>query len=196
VKKELIVDRQGNLYGFEILTQEGREGNDKGAISRIIKEIAPYFQRGAKMFVNLPPSALFSEEIARLLSELKTYADLVVEVIETEKFDPLSLPDLGIPYALDDYGTGYASLCILLRALESRLFHYIKIDREAFAVLLKDKEGKKFLSSLCTTIKNAGKRVIFEKVETEEEFLQLAFLSPEDTLFQGFYVEKTFGRAL
>lgn len=196
MKKELIVDRWGNLYGFEILTQEGKEGNDKEAITRIIKEIAPYFRKGAKMFVNLPPSALFVEEIVELLHKLKSYADVVIEIIETERFDPLSLPDIGIPYALDDCGTGYASLCVLLKALESKAFKYVKIDRTIFTRLIRKREGRKFLLALCTVIRESGKRVIFEKVESKEEFYQLVFLSPEESLFQGFYIERTFRKVL
>jgi len=191
IKKEPIVDRNFSLYGFEILTELGKNGDDKGSLKAILNEIVPLF-RGwdTKVFVNLPFSSLKDKEIQALIKSLSRKLDLVVEVLETEPFDPLKVPDLGVFYALDDYGTGWASLKVLLGALSNPLFKYIKLDRVIFLGFLKTKGGRKLLADFIDFISLQGRIIIFEKVETEEEFCELLYISPENALFQGYFVEK------
>ena len=187
VKKEPIIDRYWRIHGFEVLTVKGKKGDDRGALDLILTKACCGKQ---KLFINLPPEALFSREIKEMLFKIGSIVPLVVEILEVEPYNPLTLPLLPFPYALDDWGTGYSNLLTLLRVLRLKQFKYIKIDREIFVPLLRERKGRTFLTSLLDFITENGKIPIFEKVETEEEFLELLYLSPEEVLFQGFYVEK------
>ena len=187
VKKEPIIDRYWRIHGFEVLTVRGKKGDDRGALGLILSKACCGKQ---KLFINLPPGALFCREIKEMLYRIGSIVPLVVEILEVEPYNPLTLPFLPFPYALDDWGTGYSNLSTLLRVLKLKQFRYIKIDREVFVPLLKEKKGRAFLVSLLDLMIENGKIPVFEKVETEEEFLELLYLSPEDVLFQGFYVER------
>lgn len=189
VRKEPIVDRDFNIHGFEVLTWHGKFGNDRKALSVIFSQAE---KESVRLFINLPPSVLLfqSREIHSLLLELNSIVPIVVEILEVEPYDPKAFPRFPFPYAVDDWGTGFSNLSVLLEILELPNFAYVKIDRTVFVPLLREKVGRKFLTCLSELITEKGKTVVFEKVESEREFMELCYLSPEPTLFQGFYISR------
>ena len=188
VKKEPIVRKDFTVYGYELLTWQGKFGNNRKAVSLIYSEVEK--EKNVRLFINFPPTFVMfmPPDVKQLLLELNKTAPVVIEIIEVEPYTPDALPVLPFPYSLDDWGTGYSNLEVLIKILKLPNFRYVKIDRKIFAPLLKTKEGRKFLSSLTEFLHAGGKVTIFEKVENRKEFEELSYLSPENTLFQGFYV--------
>ncbi len=187
-REEPIVRRDFTVYGYEILTWQGKLGNNRGAVSLICSKVRK--QRNVRLFINFPPTFVMfmPPDVKQLLLELNKIVPVVIEIIEVEPYTPDALPVLPFPYSVDDWGTGYSNLELLIRILKLPNFRYVKIDRKIFAPLLKTKEGRRFLSSLTELLHAEGKVPIFEKVENRKEFEELCYLSPENALFQGFYV--------
>ena len=94
------------------------------------------------------------------------------------------LSSLGFTIELDDFGTGYSSLAYLRRLPVS----VVKMDR-MFLFRIESEEGAAALARAAVDMVRAlGKRVIFEGVETIEQFDLLH--SWECDAIQGFYFAK------
>lgn len=92
-----------------------------------------------------------------------------------------SCTDCGIRIALDDFGSGYSSLRVLL--------HYpsgiIKLDRSLLLEMTESADKMNFISSIVYACHSFGKQVCIEGVETKEQNA-LAQASKCDVI-QGFY---------
>jgi EAL domain-containing protein (putative c-di-GMP-specific phosphodiesterase class I) len=106
----------------------------------------------------LPPGSLGVEVTER---QLARRLDDVVS-------DLSGLRALGVPLAVDDFGTGYASLDYLRRFV----FDEIKIDR-SFVAGLPDRINVAIISSMITLGDSLGLSVVAEGVETAEQHNQL-----------------------
>lgn len=90
----------------------------------------------------------------------ETVASLAPQVENTMK----NLKNIGIEFALDDFGSGYANLDAVLKLP----FNVIKIDRE-LVILIQDKRYKIMLEGLIDIIHNLSLDIIVEGIETEEQ---------------------------
>ena len=79
------------------------------------------------------------------------------------------LKSLGVRIAMDDFGTGYASLS----SLQSFPFDKIKIDRSFIAVLGPSEQSRAVVRAVVGLGKTLGIPVIAEGVETETQLLIL-----------------------
>ena len=70
---------------------------------------------------------------------------------------------LGIRIALDDFGSGYSSLWVLLQYPSS----IIKLDRSLLLEMMDSADKKNFISSIVFACHRFGKLVCMEGVETE-----------------------------
>lgn len=183
IARQPILDRKGDLFGYEILYRDSSGSNQFGAIDGDIASsntiITAIFSigldkltAGKKAFINFTRS-LLNKEIATLLP-----CDIVVpEVLENIDPDPeiiaacKSLKKAGYTIALDDFlfDEGYEELI--------QIADIIKID---------------FLSTDYTYWKNIvinhkrpGLRFLAEKIENVEMYQQAVELGY--TLFQGYY---------
>ncbi len=95
-----------------------------------------------------------------------------------------NIEKLNMKMALDDYGTGYSSLEILLKYPVD----IVKIDRSIMKKMAESEDNKKFIIALVYSCHKFGKLVCIEGVETEEE-LQMAKETNCDFI-QGFYFYK------
>jgi EAL domain-containing protein (putative c-di-GMP-specific phosphodiesterase class I) len=148
---------------------------------------------GLRMAVNVSPRQLedpaFPEQVTRVLAETGLPADaLVIEVTETSVADdPASvarrlgvLDGLGVQLAVDDFGTGYASL----QQLRECPFHVLKLDRGFVAGLTSDKHDEAIIAATTALAHRLGLTVVAEGIETADQLHLLRELNCE--LGQGF----------
>ncbi len=93
----------------------------------------------------------------------------------------LELQKMGLYVALDDFGSGYSSLRMLLRYPSS----IIKLDRSLIAEVMESKENLNFIRSIVFACHQFGKTVCIEGVETEEQ--NELILDTGCDMIQGYY---------
>lgn len=136
-----------------------------------------------RMAVNLFPAQVHSGHLQALVMDALAASGLPPEALELEitentllKPDAAlveslgSLRQAGVGIALDDYGTGYASLSLLKRLPVSRL----KIDRSFVSSLPGDAEDAAVVQAVLFLGRQFGLSVVAEGIETpkQEAFLQ------------------------
>ena len=132
--------------------------------------------------VNVSPAQLrraeFAQGFARILKESGTPGSrLMVEITESvalrsdavEMRNIEALRALGVAIAIDDFGSGHASL----EYLKKFPFDIIKIDRGYVANLATSRVDAVLVTAICEVGRSLGLRIVAEGVETEE---QLALL--------------------
>ena len=72
---------------------------------------------------------------------------------------------MGIRMALDDFGSGYSSLRMLLQYPSA----IIKLDRSLLGEMIESEKKSDFISSIVYACHRFGKKVCMEGVETEEQ---------------------------
>lgn len=95
------------------------------------------------------------------------------------------MKEAGIKVSIDDFGTGYSSLSML----GSVKCDIVKIDKSFVDKIFSDDEdGAKMVKNVIHMIKDLGREVICEGVETKE---QVEFLSNTDCdIIQGYFFDK------
>ncbi len=92
--------------------------------------------------------------------------------------------DMGMQVALDDFGSGYSSLTLLLRYPAD----IVKLDRALLAETTHSEDKSKFISAIVYDCHQFGKRVCMEGVETDEELSIIR--QARCDLVQGFHFYK------
>ena len=132
-----------------------------------------------RVFVNFTPDSIFDaahclNSAVRLVDELGLSREQVVfEVTETERVPDLDhlkrivayYREKGFGVALDDVGSGYASLQVLLETEPD----YAKIDMALVRDVHRDGRKAVLTEKLLETVHALGARTVFEGVETAEE---------------------------
>ncbi|HVL99448.1 MAG TPA: EAL domain-containing protein [Egibacteraceae bacterium] len=131
---------------------------------------APQRVAGVLEATGLPPGALTLE-----VTESGVVADARTA---TERLEALSA--LGVRIAVDDFGTGYASLLQLRRFP----FHSLKIDRGFIAGMTSDAEDAAIVAASVGLAHTLGLESVAEGVETPEQLAQLCGLGCQ--LAQGY----------
>jgi EAL domain-containing protein (putative c-di-GMP-specific phosphodiesterase class I) len=137
--------------------------------------------------VNLGPDALLSREVAEVLAG-QDLAGVVVEITETapeEDYARLEhaldrLRDAGANVAVDDTGSGYASLRHVLRLRPS----FVKLDRELVSDIDRDPAKLALVEAMGSLASQMDAWVVAEGVERTQEREALAALGVP--LAQGF----------
>jgi EAL domain-containing protein (putative c-di-GMP-specific phosphodiesterase class I) len=91
------------------------------------------------------------------------------------------LKELGVGFAIDDYGTGYSCL----RYLKLMPVEYLKIDRSFVAGLSKDAGDEAIVGGTIDLAHALNLKVVAEGVETADQLQRLKELKCD--LVQGFY---------
>ena len=91
---------------------------------------------------------------------------------------------LGIRIALDDFGSGYSSLRMLLQYPTN----IIKLDRSLLGEMVESADKMNFISSIVYACHRFGKMVCMEGVETAEENTLIRESGCD--LIQGYYYHK------
>ena len=131
------------------------------------------------MWVNISCDQLGRQHLTRVVDRLLTTTGLAperlgIEVTERQLArraddvagDLTALRDLGVALAVDDFGTGYASLDYLRRFS----FDEIKIDRSFVSGLDRDRTDTAVTSSIIALGRSLGLTVVAEGVETQAQY--------------------------
>ena len=166
-------------------------------LEQALRQQADWRRRGIDLTVavNLAAADLldvrFPEEVAALLERIGTpRGALQLEITEnTVMVDPervlatlARLGDLGVTFALDDYGTGHSSLTYLKRLPVREL----KIDRSFVTDLAAAHDNAVIVRSTIGLARSLGMRVVAEGVESAEDWQQLSEFGCD--VAQGFYL--------
>lgn len=134
-----------------------------------------------KLFINFIPTAIYDpahclQTTLKIAKELKfDPQNIVFEVVETEKITDVAHLKKIIEYykingfltALDDVGSGYSSLNLMI-SLKPDI---IKIDRDIIDRIDQDKIKQSVFKALVNAAKDASIKVLAEGIEREEEYL-------------------------
>jgi EAL domain-containing protein (putative c-di-GMP-specific phosphodiesterase class I) len=116
-----------------------------------------------------PPGALCLEVVESLLAN----AEAGLALADVRK--------LGLHLAIDDFGVGFSSLSYLRRLPVDT----VKLDRSFLEDIEGDPGGANFIAAVVALAHAAGKKVVFEGIETDAQF-DIAIRSNVD-LVQGFF---------
>ena len=129
--------------------------------------------------VNLSPVQCYHEELARkFLRELGKYdldpSSVNLEITETAELETRKVKILqrnldnmnerGVTFSIDDFGSGFAAIDYLLRLPVT----IVKIDKSILWQAMKDSKAMKVLTGTMRMLKEIGKHIVVEGVETEE----------------------------
>ena len=129
--------------------------------------------------VNLSPVQCYHEELARkFLTELGKHdldpSSVNLEITETAELETRKVKILqrnldnmneqGVTFSIDDFGSGFAAIDYLLRLPVT----IVKIDKSILWQAMKDSKAMKVLTGTMRMLKEIGKHIVVEGVETEE----------------------------
>lgn len=147
-----------------------------------------------RVAVNLSPARLADP---RLIHEIKTSGiapeRLIFELLESVYLERLGDPvqrtireleDLGITIAVDDFGTGHASV----QGLQKIRPAILKIDHQFILPAVEDDKAKALVSSIIGIGKSLEMRIVAEGVETEEHARLMIKMGCD--FLQGFHFGK------
>ena len=144
------------------------------------------FPSGAKLFLNIRPTTIYdpnfrSEALRRTLDSCGLApTDLVFEISEQESIANFDIfreirdyyGNLGFQIALDDVGSGYASLESVIELSPE----FVKVDRAFVAGIDEDLNRQEMLRALHAVSEKIGARIVGEGLDTLEELETLARL--------------------
>ena len=139
-------------------------------------------QLSTSSFLSTVVEALASSglEPNRLILELTE--SIVLEMDEDLERLIKSLNDLGVAFALDDFGRGYSSL----NYIEKMNFSMIKIDRDFVqAAAAGSRKSQAIVTAIVSLAKSLGIEVTAEGIEADEQAIAMHELGC--SCFQGFY---------
>jgi EAL domain-containing protein (putative c-di-GMP-specific phosphodiesterase class I) len=144
------------------------------------------FPSGAKLFLNIRPTTIYdpnfrSEALRRTLDGCGlTPNDLVLEISEQESISNFDIfreirdyyGNLGFQIAMDDVGSGYASLESVIELSPE----YVKVDRAFVTGIDQDLNRQEMLRALHSVSEKIGARIVGEGLDTLEELETLGSL--------------------
>lgn len=132
----------------------------------------------------------FAERLAALLQEYPQISPqyLELEITETAAINDIvyvadtirECKQLGVSFAIDDFGVGYSSLTYLRRLPVNT----IKIDRSFIRDMLHDNDDLAVIAGIISLSRDFNRTVVAEGVETEQQGLELIKMGC--TLAQGY----------
>jgi len=163
-------------------------------------EQARALPRGKTLFLNCLPTAIGDPNlrVEGLRKVLETHqlrpSDLVLEISESESIENFGVfrevsdacREVGVRIAIDDAGTGYASLEAIMEITPD----FIKTDMSLVRGIDSDPPRQEVVRALASVARGIGAQVIAEGVETDAELRSLRELGVR--YGQGFY----FGAAI
>jgi EAL domain-containing protein (putative c-di-GMP-specific phosphodiesterase class I) len=203
---EPVVDAKSlTVYGYEALVR-GNEGSGLSSPAQLFGvaaqegllfeldcqcrraavEGAAGFPAGAKLFMNIRPTAIHDpnfqpDALTRTLEGCGLApGDVVFEISEQESIDNYAIfreardnyGKLGFQFALDDTGAGYASLEAVLELTPE----FIKVDRAFVKGIDQDSARQNMLRAFQTIASDMNSRIIGEGLDTLEELRTLGEL--------------------
>ena len=152
----------------------------------------------AKVFINFIPTAIYDPNHC-LQSTVKWANSLefdpknvIFEVVESENIEDIEhlknilnfYKSKGFMVALDDVGSGYSSLNMIVQLLPD----IVKVDREIVKDIDKNRANQSVFAAIVNIAKENNITVLAEGIETKEEYLYLK--DNGASLVQGYYFAK------
>ena len=150
-----------------------------------------------RLSVNVSYIQIMDQEFLPFITKVLTNChvpgkNIVLELTETHADEmPEQLTEfiqkcreIGIGFALDDFGTAYSSLQMLIKYSSD----LVKLDRTLTREIASSREKMNFIMSIIYACHKFGKRVCMEGVEKEEELI--AVRQTDCDYIQGFYFYK------
>ncbi len=161
---------------LELAAMLGKEVELSTAFRLAAARAAAAMQKPIKLFMNIHPLEMFTEDLYTSLSDIQAVAPLmtlVIEVHETavaevEKMKHMAsrLADMGIQFAYDDFGAGQSRLNELAEVPP----HVVKFDMALIRDIDKASANKQqMISQLVQLVLSIGSTALAEGVETEAE---------------------------
>lgn len=161
---------------------------------RFIKRCEQEGIEGCPISVNVSRHHLVGDEFIEVLDTLiersgieKRYLELeITETVNNQQVSEMSnrLKEEGFMLLMDDFGSGYSSLSILLETP----FDVIKIDKKFMENMLVSKKGKLILEQVVAMSGKLDLGLLAEGVETREQIELLKEIGCD--MVQGFYYAK------
>ncbi len=185
VARQSIVDRQEKPYAYELLYRNSADNcypngtNEDIATKDLISTLNIDFNTeeltlGCQAFINFPREVLLSEAVTFLDSSA-----YLIEVLENVNVDDVlaerifKLRKIGYQFAIDDY-TGEQDFSLIEDAISVIKVDFQETSLDQQKIILEEYKDKK--------------KMLAEKIETEEEFQQALELGYD--LFQGYYFSR------
>ncbi|MEC5400162.1 EAL domain-containing protein [Uliginosibacterium sp. H1] len=147
--------------------------------------------------INISPVQFRAEDFSRRVRQMIAYADVPAERLVFEITESVGLEDhdmvlghlnelreMGVRFAVDDFGTGFSSLSQLARLPATCL----KIDRSFVQSVVGDPADRAIAATIISLARNRSLGVVAEGVETEEQQQVLLDLGCE--VMQGYYLAR------
>lgn len=163
-------------------------------LTRVCSDIKVGLLGQSRVSVNVSPIELGDPQTAGRLLDIVRQCEVSPQRIEVEIAESSVLKNLeltrsilsewqscGILVALDDFGTAYSSLNLLVAIP----FDVIKIDRSFVLDIQQAPENRAVVHAILQMAESMGKRVVAEGVETQEELDCLTALGCQE--IQGFF---------
>lgn len=171
---------------------------DKRAREAAIKAKKEKIPKGVKSFINFLPSTIYNPAycLQHTFDLVDKYQidpqDLVFEVVESEKIEDIqhlkkvlyTYKKQGMKVALDDVGTGFSTLEVLVMLNPD----YVKIDRKYISYCDQQASNQEFLLRVMDLAKKLKITVLAEGIERVEELEYCRKLGID--LAQGYYLGK------
>lgn len=154
-------------------------------------------QDGARLSINFMPNAVYEPRACiRLTLEtaMRTgfpIQNIIFEFTENERVETEHLLNIlrcyramGFKTAIDDFGAGYAGLCLLAKFQPD----IIKLDMELIRGIDRDRAKQKIIRSLMDLFASMDIQSIFEGVETHEELETLRDMGAQ--FVQGYVIAR------
>jgi len=162
------------------------------AVRTAVARAATSIPAGVDLWLNVSPATVATDELRQLLTGegFASASRLVLEITEHASIDDYpaflrsrdQLAALGVRFAVDDAGAGYASFAHILRLQPD----YIKLDRDVVHGLDHDAAKRALTAAIVMFAMEVRCAVVAEGIETKEEF-DAASLVGIDAV-QGFFV--------
>ncbi len=146
-----------------------------------------------RVFLNISFEALKNKKYIKKLNEViqKMEIDIVLELTEQKFVESLQLIELihkknKTYFAVDDFGSGYSSILLVINLLKKNMIRVLKIDGTLIKNVMNDEYLKKAVKIIAGFRREFGLHLVAEFVEDKETF---EFL--KDTgidLMQGYYL--------
>ena len=172
-----ITEKGGIISPLEFIPKVEKFGLMNAMTKSLLVQLNVCYQNSPKselrISVNLTESCLYDDEIYRLCKQLCDKFILVLEFTESTEFEDRhkiisymqKFREIGVKFALDDYGTGYSSL----QYLNYYQFDFVKIDKSFIDDIETNKQSLKILENIILLANNLDIKLVAEGVENKNQ---------------------------
>ncbi len=193
-----IYDEKNNIWAPGMFLDSAKKLKMYIPLSKLLidKALKDFENKSSKLGINITIYDIQTDEMKEwILQRLKKHpnpSNVVIEFVETENYNDNKelaefldeIKNIGCKIAVDDFGVGFATYISIVSLKPNT----IKIDGGIIKNLVKSKENRIILESICYMAKLIGADVAAEFVENAE--IQQIILDNEIKYSQGYHFAK------